>query len=143
MAIPTLPDQSVANSETIAAQTALVAAANAAFIESATILIENAITNSLFQAFPFLIANVDYNVISAYFTALDYTVSITPYPGLGWPPIYPAPGWDGSCGGWNQWGPPPSFGTPGWESWNQYIQAHPTRIQIYWGPNPSSTFNPI
>lgn len=140
MAIPTLPDQSDANIAAAAAQAAAITAGNAAFIQSTTILIENAIANGLFTVFPSLGINVDYTVVSAYFTNLDYVVSVPPYPGFGWPPIYPAPGWDGSfCdfGGFQNSGPPPAYPSPGWAAWQNYVQSHPFKIQISWGPAPT------
>ena len=138
MAIPTLPDQSDANAASFAAQTAAVTAGNAAFIQSATILIENAISNSLYAVEPFLPINVDYNVVAAYFTGLGYTVQLLPIGPFGWPPIYPAPGWNGFPGFFNGAAPPPAFPSLEWESWQLYVQSHVVRTYISWGPPPTS-----
>jgi len=136
MSIPTLPDQATANAASFAAQTAAVTAGNTAFIQATTILIENAISNKLYTVEPIIPLNVDYNAVLPYFTGLGYTVQFMLSLPNGWPPIYPAPGWDGPFG-WNGAAPPPPFPSEQWLSWQFYVQANTPRMVISWGPPPT------
>lgn len=140
----TPPDASTALTETNANEAAIVAAANTAFIQIITVLIDNAINNNKFAIYPPLADNVDYNVIYSYFTGLGYTVSITfapiqyfgqPYPPIpfpaGWPEVVP-PGWPF----WTPPNPPPAYPAQGWTNWQYYVQQHHPLMVLTWGTPP-------
>ena len=70
----TLPPAEEANTESVAADTAFIAAANAAFIANTTVLIINAINNGFFQVEPFVIPYLSIPTVTEYFQSYGYTV---------------------------------------------------------------------
>lgn len=135
----TTPDAPTANTNTNAAEAALVATANTAFIQAITVLILSCIpVGDLFSVSPPIPTNVDYNVISTYFTGLGYTVLLMlqphdffgQFPPLGFPEVV------GNSPFWSPAAPPPAYPDPGWTSWQQYVQRHHPRMNIKWGTAP-------
>ena len=112
----TLPTAATADAETLARNAAEVATANAAFIADATVLINNAISNGLFQVQPLVVTNTDIPTVVAYLRAQGYTVL---YPivaqGPYWAPVVI-----------------PEVLPPGYVYPNQEFQQGPPRIQISW-----------
>jgi len=139
MSTPLLPpSQAEANESSQAASDLAVSTANTAFIQAIIALIDTATPLGLYQVQPPIPTNADYNAISAYFTALGYTVSIS------FPPS-PFFGFDNGCipAGFSQalgnnfqfWGPsspPPAYPSPQWASWQVYVQRHHPRMTLSW-----------
>jgi len=120
----TLPDASTANTESNATLAERTTTANAQFIASATVLINNATANSLFQVEPFVVPFMSIATITTYFQGLGYTVT---YPIV---PNYP----------WNWCGIPAGFPEVvpnGWTSWACGCgNCEQPRISITWPPFP-------
>src|ERR1700688_2972160 len=133
------PSQATANTNSNAAEAALVATGNAAFIQTITALIDSAIPLSLFSVAPPIPINVDYNAISTYFTGLGYTVTISlaTSPFWGWSNCFPAAGFPEVIPPvfvfWSPLSPPPAYPSPGWTSWQIYVQRHHPLVTITWG----------
>ncbi len=135
----TPPSASTALTNSNAAEAALVAAGNTAFIQIVTVFIDKAIPiGTLFSVSPPLPINVDFTVISTYFTGLGYTVTLMLTPPdffgssipMGFPEVI------GNSPVWDQSSPPPAYPDPGWTSWQIYVQAHHPRVLIQWGTAP-------
>ena len=131
------PTSSTALTNTQAAEAAQVAAANTAFEQTLTALILSAIPLGKFQISAPIADNVDYNAVSAYFTGLGYTVTLTLPPpqffGTSLPvPVFPGPPWPA----WNRMAPPPSYPDSGWTAWEQYVRRHRPLVGISWGTAP-------
>ena len=114
----TLPNASTADTNSQATNTANIAAAEAAFIASTTVLINQAIANGLFTVMPYLPALVSSTYVTTYFTTLGYTVT--------YPIIPPGP-----------YDPPfvagfPEALPPGYLPWNYGYAPGLPRIQISW-----------
>lgn len=118
-----LPNQATANAESLAATAAATAASQAAFIASATVLINDSIANGFFQIEPYMVPLVTSSYITTYFEALGYTVLfpiVNPGPyefcfaPAGFPEVLPE--------GWTNW------------SCNCGRSCGPVRIKISWGP---------
>lgn len=124
MAIPPLPTASVANTNSTATRTAETAAANAAFITATTILIDNAITNGLFQVQPFVTPFLSISTITTYFEGFGYTVTF---------PIIP-PGPFNPC-----WLPAgfPEVVPENWVPYGCQCGCVPPRVGIAWPPFPT------
>lgn len=123
----TLPDASTAETEALAAQAAAVATAEAAFIASTTVLINNAIELGLPLVEPFLPPLVTSAYVTTYFTDLGYAVLFPIIPPGPFNPAF-VPGF-------------PEVLPPGYTSWggpNDY--SGPPRIRISWGPIPVYNF---
>lgn len=120
----TLPTASTANTDSNATLTANIATANAAFIATATVLINNAITNGLFQVEPYVIPYLDIATITTYFQGFGYTVTF--------PIVQPGPfQWCGIPAGF------PGVVPPNWVGWNCGCGGCGTpRVQITWPPFP-------
>ena len=116
----TLPDASTANTDSNATIAAETVVAQDAFIASTTVLINNAISNGLFQVEPFMVNLVTSDFITTYFENLGYTVTfpiISPGPfefcfaPAGFPEVFPE----------------------GWTNWSCNCGCcKPLRIQISW-----------
>jgi hypothetical protein len=117
----TLPNAATANTESTTANSDAVAVAQADFISTVTVLINNATANGLFMVQPFLPALVTSTYVTTYFAALGYTVQfpiIPPFPGN--PCFVPEF---------------PEVLPPGYVPWNCGCNPPgPPRIQISWGP---------
>lgn len=137
----TPPNQATALANTNAAEAAVVAAANTAFIQAITVFIDDAIPlGTIFSVSPPIPTNVDYNVISTYFTGLGYTVTLvlepTPFFGFGLPAIgFPEVGLP-NFPSWDPASPPPAYPSSGWTSWQEYVQRHHPLMMITWGMAP-------
>jgi len=128
------PSQAEANESSQAASDLAVSTANTAFIQAIIALIDTATPLGLYQVQPPIPTNADYNAISAYFTALGYTVSISfppvPYFGEGYTPMGFSQVGNGSW--WNFSAPPPAYPSPQWASWQVYVQRHHPRMTLSW-----------
>jgi hypothetical protein len=121
----TLPDASTANTDSNATLTADIAAAQAAFIASTTVLINNAISNGLFQVEPYIIPFLNISNVTTYFQGLGYTVLFPIIPPGPWNPCWPAAGF-------------PEVIPSGWFPWGCQCGCEgPPRIQISWPPFPT------
>jgi hypothetical protein len=87
-----LPPQSEANNSTTNNILANIATANANFIASTTVLINNAIANDFYEVEPFIIPFLSIPTVTAYFQALGYTVTFPIIPPGPWGMFYPAAG---------------------------------------------------
>jgi hypothetical protein len=114
-----LPDESTANAESNAATAAQIAAAEAEFIASTTVAINQAIGLGQFFVEPILPPLVTSAYVTTYFTGIGYTVVFPIIP----PGPYNAPVYIPGC-------VPPGYIPP-----NTPMQPGPVRIQISW-PNP-------
>jgi hypothetical protein len=121
----TLPTASTANTDSNATLAADTATANAAFIASATVLINNAIANGLFQVEPFVIPFMSISTITTYFQGQGYTVLF--------PILPPGPfNWCGVPAGF------PEVIPPNWVPWGCQCGCEGApRIQISWPPFPT------
>jgi hypothetical protein len=121
MALP--PTDSQANAQSMASIEAFIARANAAFIASTTILINNATQLGFFRVEPFITPFLDVTTVTAYFEEFGYTVEF---------PIIP-PGPYNPCfvAGF------PEVLPPGYRTWNCHCcsDCGPLRIKISW-PSP-------
>ena len=125
--MPTLPNASTANTDSNANIASETATAETAFIASTTVLINNAISNSLFQVEPFLPLLVTPAYVTTYFTNLGYSV------------LFPICG-GCNCSGNSGYPYEPCFVTgfpevlpPGYIPWNcECGYDGPSRIQISW-----------
>lgn len=122
MAIIILPPQSEANNSTTEAILAKIAAANANFIASSTVLINNAITNDFYEVEPFAIPFLDINAITTYFQSFGYIVTFPIIPPGPWGLFYPAAGFPEVVpGGSTYWAGP-------------FNNSEPPRVKISWAP---------
>ena len=120
----TLPSQAEANSQSSAAYLNAQAKAYAAFIANATVLINNATANGLYEVQPFVIPFLNIPNVVTYFQNLGYTVLF---------PIVP-PGpflWCGPAAGFPEV-IPPGLSPYGCQCW----YPGPPRIQISWSVYP-------
>lgn len=118
----TLPTQSQANTDSLAAQATATADAQAAFIANTTVLINNAITLGQFFVQPFIVPLVTSTYITTYFQALSYTVVFPITPPGPWDPCFAPAGFPEVLG-------------PDWCNWSCCCGSNCTpRIQISWGP---------
>lgn len=128
------PSSSEANNSSQSSENLIVSTANTAFIQAIIALIDTATPLGLFQVQPPIPTNADYNAISAYFTALGYTVTISfpPYPyfGQGSNPINTFNTF------WNISAPPPAYPSAGWAQWQLYVQRHHPVMTVSWAPIP-------
>lgn len=123
-----LPNASVNDVSVTANLAAETAAAQAAFVASATVLINQAILNGLFRIQPFLPWLVTPAYVTSYFTDLGYAVQ------------YPVDGYCCNCSGNGGYPYEPCFVAgfpevlpPGYIPWNcQCGYSGPSRIQISW-----------
>lgn len=76
----TLPTASVANTDSAASRATFTANAEAVFLASTTVLINNAISNGLFQVAPFLIPFITSTYVRSIFEPLGYVVSFPIFP---------------------------------------------------------------
>lgn len=123
----TLPNAATANTDSNANIAAATATAQTNFIASTTVLINNAISNGLFQVEPFLPFLVTSEYVTGYFTPLGYTV------------LFPICGGSCGCGCNSQFNPCfvdgfPEVLPPGYVPWNCSCggPSQPSRIQISW-----------
>lgn len=116
----TLPNAATANTDSLAATAAATATAQAAFVASATVLINQAIALGFFKIEPFMVSLVTSDYITTYFQALGYVVTFPIIPPSPWNPCFVA--------GF------PEVIPPGWISWNCTCGCDclPPRIRISW-----------
>ena len=114
-----LPNQATANADSQATITALTTAAEAAFVASTTVLINQAIANGLFFVEPLVVPLVTPIYVTAYFQALGYTVL---FPIIPTSPFNPAfvPGF-------------PEVLPPGYQQPFAPTPPGPPRFRISWG----------
>ena len=130
----TLPNATTANTDSNATISAETLAAQTVFVAAVTVLINQAISNGLFQVQPFLPPLVTSTYVNTYFTGLGYTV------------IYPVSG--GGCGCNSQYNPCfvvgfPEVLPPGYVPWNcECGYEGPIRIGISWPPFPTLPLSP-
>jgi len=121
--LPTQADANVGSQNAINAE---ITAAQAVFMASTTVLINNAINNGFFQVQPYLIPFVSSTFVTTTFQALGYEVLFPIYPFYGYPGYHPcfAPA-----------GFPEVLGND-WVNWSCTCGNSCTapRIQISWGP---------
>jgi len=124
----TLPDATTANTDSNATLAAHTATANAAFIASATVLINNAVANGLFQVEPYIAPFMNITTITTYFQGLGYVVTF---------PIVPPGPYDPYCylaAGF------PEVIPPNWYPWGSLCMCggncEPPRMSLSWPPYP-------
>ena len=117
----TLPNAATANTDSTAEIAAATAANQASFIASATVLINQAIANGLYQVEPYMVPLVTSDYITTYFQGLGYTVTFPIIPPGPWWPCYAAAGF-------------PEVLPPGWTNWSCGCGGNckPLRIRIAW-----------
>jgi hypothetical protein len=119
----TLPDASDAETAALAAQAAAIATAEAAFIASTTVLINDAIALGLPLVEPFLPPLVSSAYVTTFFTNLGYVVLFPIIPPSPYNPAF-VPGF-------------PEVLPPGYVTWGgPGPYPGPPRIRISWGPIP-------
>jgi hypothetical protein len=117
----TLPNAATANTNSNATIAALTAAAQANFIASTTVLINQAINNGLFQVQPFMVPLVTSAYIISYFQTLGYTVLFPIIPSGPYEFCFAPAGFPEVLGNnWTNW------------SCNCGRSCGPIRIQISW-----------
>lgn len=120
----TLPNATTANTESFASIAAATATAEAAFIASTTVLINQATALGIFQIQPYLPALVTSAYVTTYFTGLGYSVL--------YPILPPSPfNWCGIPAGF------PEVVPKNWVNWGcgcGYTGL--PRIQLSWPPFP-------
>lgn len=124
----TLPTASQADTRSQANIAAETATAEAQFVAYCTVLINNSITNGLFQIQPFLPPLVTSTYVASYFQPLGYTV------------LFPAFNGGCNCSGNSGYPYEPCFVAgfpealpPGYEIWScQCGNSGPPRISISW-----------
>ena len=119
----TLPDAAAAETAALAAQAAAIATAQASFIASTTVLINQAIAIGLPLVEPYLPVLVTSTYVIDYFTALGYAVLYPIYPPGPFGEFYPAAGF-------------PEVVPPGNSYWGGIAVPGIPRIRISWGPVP-------
>ena len=116
----TLPIASAANTSTNANLADQTVVAQNAFIANVTVLINNAIKNNIFCVEPYCVPLVSTAFVTAYFTALGYTVLFPIVPTYPYNPTF-VPGFPEVL--------PPGYVTP---FSNPYAGEGPPRFRISW-----------
>ena len=124
----TLPDASTANTESNANLEAQTVIAQNAFIANATVLINNAIANGLFQIEPYLVPLVSVEFVTTYFTNLGYIVTFPAQPTYPYNPDF-VPGFPEAL--------PPGYITP---LANAVPNDQAPRFAISWPPFPPPNY---